>query len=68
MTSSASVMQMKGELREAKRRLDCENDTPRRDGWVIAFSASGMRPRKALCHETVLLDDEAGEVGSGGST
>jgi hypothetical protein len=47
----ASATHMKGELREGKRRLDCEIGVEAR-GWVIVFSARRMRPRKALCQET----------------
>jgi hypothetical protein len=65
-TSRASARQMKGELREGKSRLDCEIGVSRLEGWVMAFSARGTRPRKALCHDTGEGDCEAGEEGESG--
>jgi len=60
-TSRASNRHTNGELREGKSRLDCEKPLSKSEGWVMAFSASGTRPKKALCQDTVLDDGEAGE-------
>jgi len=54
--SRASAIQMTGELRDGKIRLDWENVWSRPEGCVMALNAKAIRPKNALCHDRGLAD------------